>query len=91
MNRTNFTYPPQNSNLQFDYRDSVVTSWVTRDAHATQGVLSLWYWLLNGQINWTVSMSAHITSLRYQNSPSKSCIQSSQHGELTNLFLIPQV
>ena len=55
----NFTYPPPNSNLQFDYEDSVVTSWVTDDSYATECVLSLWYWLLNGQSNWTRSTSTY--------------------------------
>lgn len=54
----NFSYP-HDGNLQFDYRDSVVTSWVTDDSYALEGVLSLWTWLLNGQKNWTLSMSTY--------------------------------
>ena len=50
-----FTYPPQDSDLQFDYSDSVVTSWVTNDSYPTEAVLTLWYY----QTNWTISMSTH--------------------------------
>lgn len=54
-----FTYPPLDSNLQFDYNDTVVTSWVTNDFYPTEVVFSLWYSLLNGQSNWTISMTAY--------------------------------
>lgn len=52
-------HPPPNENLQFDYKDSVVTSWVTDDSYAIEGVLSLWYWLLNGRSNWMICMSTY--------------------------------
>ncbi|KAF6219744.1 hypothetical protein HO133_003569 [Letharia lupina] len=51
----NFTYPPQNSNLKFDFRDSIVASWVTDDFYATQGVLTLWYYITDAPANWTLS------------------------------------
>lgn len=58
----NFTYPPQNSNLKFDFRDSIVASWVTDDFYATQGVLTLWYYITDAPANWTLSMSVHYLS-----------------------------
>ena len=63
-----FTYPPQNSDLQFDFRDSVVTSWVTNDSYPTEAVLTYWYY----QTNWSIGMSTHhllFTILRYNSSP----------------------
>ena len=52
-----FTYPPPYSNLQFNYSDTVVTSWVTNDSYPTEVVLSLWS--LSDQSNWTISMTAY--------------------------------
>ncbi|KAM0796406.1 hypothetical protein BDR22DRAFT_825190 [Usnea florida] len=48
-----FTYPPQNSDLQFDYRDSVVTSWVTNDTYPTEVVLTYSY---TNQTSWLISV-----------------------------------
>ena len=77
-----FPYPPPNSNLQFDYSDTVITSWITNDSYPTEVVLSLWCWLLNGQSNWTISMTAY-----HPVSPKPSLQSSSdtsgQDGKLT--------
>lgn len=40
----NFSYPPPGSTLQFNYIDSVVTSWLSFDSDATESYLSVWYW-----------------------------------------------
>ncbi len=50
-----FSYPPPGSNLQFNCIDSVVASWVSFDAHATDCNLQLWYW--NGSNPWLMGMS----------------------------------
>ena len=53
----NFTYPPRNSDLQFADRESVVTDWGSTDYDAAENVVSLYFRLLNGKANWTISIS----------------------------------
>ena len=50
-----FSYPPLGSNLQFNYIDSVVTSWLVFDPNPTECFLSVWYWPNTDP--WRVGMS----------------------------------
>ncbi len=51
-----FSYPPPGSNLQFNYIDSVVASWVSFDSNATDCNLQLWYWNTTNN-PWLMGMS----------------------------------
>lgn len=50
----NFSYPPLGSHLQFNYIDSVITSWLVFDTSPINCLLSLYYW--PGEGPWTLGM-----------------------------------
>ncbi|MCJ1468734.1 hypothetical protein MMC07_007364 [Pseudocyphellaria aurata] len=55
----NFSYPPNDNQLTFNYRDSVNVSWTTSyDAHSP-GLLSLWYW--PNKDPWTLSLNKSVS------------------------------
>ena len=57
----NFSYPP-GTGIQFNYMDSVVTTWTTFDPNATACLFSLWYWVNSHTQPWTVSTSLDFCS-----------------------------
>lgn len=58
----NFSFPPDNDEqLQFNYLDSFVTSWVTPESSEDPAFLSLYYWNSSTPKEpWTSSMFAPI-------------------------------
>ncbi|MCJ1301181.1 hypothetical protein MMC08_003980 [Hypocenomyce scalaris] len=55
----NFSYP-QDGGLQFNYIDSLVTTWVTSDPNATARLISLWYYLDSRTQPWAISLNQSV-------------------------------
>ncbi len=52
----NLSFPPEKTEVQFNYLDSFVTSWVTPEFSQDPCILSLAYWNDSSNGPWTTSV-----------------------------------